>query len=229
MSMGEASRILAAVERGRVRYSGPTHEELAPTSVLEGRERDVGVKSRLATGQGGKVAAGVSSSLKGTQAGVAQMVGNDLGKVVPRCESDEINEPLGDVVANQGEGGECSLMHELPDCDMVEVSFTQALQQTFEPLINAQKAKTWKRLNSSRGRGSKGMSKSSSIPISPKLSHVLVANAKNKASPKVGGGGKRKMNVDVQYESVKKGRLEAQSDGVPENVSILLAKPAQEP
>ncbi|KAF4360183.1 hypothetical protein F8388_000052 [Cannabis sativa] len=40
------------------------------------------------------------------------------------------------------------------------------------------------------------MPKSSSFPISPKLSHVIVANALNKLSPRSGGGGKRKMDIN---------------------------------
>uniref|UniRef100_A0A803PW62 CCHC-type domain-containing protein n=2 Tax=Cannabis sativa TaxID=3483 RepID=A0A803PW62_CANSA len=100
MSMGEASRILSAVERGRVRYSGPTQEELAPTSVLEGRERDDEVKSGHATGQNVSVAPGVPSPTDGTQSGVALKTGSELGKVVPTSETVVTIESLGDEIAN---------------------------------------------------------------------------------------------------------------------------------
>ncbi|KAF4372682.1 hypothetical protein F8388_000849, partial [Cannabis sativa] len=287
MSMGEASRILAAVEKGRVRYSGPSHEELAPTTVLEAREREAeglaGVDatahlgSHSASGQAEPL--GVQSTLVGTRVEGVSKNNSEVGKMMSTCELGVINGALADKNngkgKNNGEGGECPLMHALSDCgkgknvmegecsmdvvsevvvgqetesgvgivenynmhelnsvdkgkgvmdisSQVEVSFTQALQETFEPLIQAQKAKTWKRLNSARGRGSKG--KPSSIPISPKLSHVLVANAINKVSPKVGGGGKRKMDVDVHYENVKKGRLEEQSKYSPSLVFLSETK-----
>ncbi|KAF4395682.1 hypothetical protein G4B88_013456 [Cannabis sativa] len=264
MSMGEASRILVAVEKGRVRYLGPSQEELAPTAMLEAREREDEGKSGLdATVHHGSHSAvpsfdvqaealGVQSTTVGTWVEVVSKNDREVGKVMSTCEMGVTTEALADVIAIHGAGGECSRVHAIPDCgtgkclmegecsmdvasgfvagkatdsgvgkvkhhsmhglnsvdkgkgvmdisSQVEFSFTQALQETFEPLIHAQKAKTWKRLNSSRGRGSKG--KPSSIPISPKLSHVLVANAKNKVSPKVGGGGKRKMDVDVHYEN----------------------------
>ncbi|KAF4351350.1 hypothetical protein G4B88_030352 [Cannabis sativa] len=47
MFMGEASRIKIAMERARVRYSRPTTEELAPTSILEARERDEKDRGKL--------------------------------------------------------------------------------------------------------------------------------------------------------------------------------------
>ncbi|KAF4389279.1 hypothetical protein G4B88_003092 [Cannabis sativa] len=47
MFMGEASRIKIAMERARVRYSRSTTEELAPTSILEARERDEKDRGKL--------------------------------------------------------------------------------------------------------------------------------------------------------------------------------------
>uniref|UniRef100_A0A803NFI6 DUF4283 domain-containing protein n=1 Tax=Cannabis sativa TaxID=3483 RepID=A0A803NFI6_CANSA len=213
MSMGEASRILAAVEKGRVRYSGPSHEELAPTTVLEAREREAeglaGVDatahlgSHSASGQAEPL--GVQSTLVGTRVEGVSKNNSEVGKMMSTCELGVINGALADKNngkgKNNGEGGECPLMHALSDCgkgknvmegecsmdvvsevvvgqetesgvgivenynmhelnsvdkgkgvmdisSQVEVSFTQALQETFEPLIQAQKAKTWKRLNS---------------------------------------------------------------------------------
>ncbi|KAF4379607.1 hypothetical protein F8388_023624 [Cannabis sativa] len=246
MSMGEASRIVAAVGRNRVRYSGPTAEELAPTSVLEAREREEELVSNGAAAQKLPVEPEGKMPMMVDELGKQKLiplvekevegstVASDLGgpivveSVIP-TDVHGVHVPNGD--GSKGEDidlsrvskGVCAeevlidhskqkLTKEQKGKGVIihssqeEISFSHALQQTFDPLIKAHKAKTWKRLNSSSGRGSKGVGKSSSFPISPKLSHVMVANAKYKLSPKIGGGGKRKMEVeggDIGCVSVK--------------------------
>uniref|UniRef100_A0A803PWE9 CCHC-type domain-containing protein n=1 Tax=Cannabis sativa TaxID=3483 RepID=A0A803PWE9_CANSA len=269
MSMGEASRIVAAVGRNRVRYSGPTAEELAPTSVLEAREREEELVSNGAAAQKLPVEPEGKMPMMVDELGKQKLiplvekevegstVASDLGgpivveSVIP-TDVHGVHVPNGD--GSKGEDidlsrvskGVCAeevlidhskqkLTKEQKGKGVIihssqeEISFSHALQQTFDPLIKAHKAKTWKRLNSSSGRGSKGVGKSSSFPISPKLSHVMVANAKYKLSPKIGGGGKRKMEVEGgDIGCVKKGRLDEQSDMAPEDFTLLLAKPAEQ-
>ncbi|KAM6567547.1 hypothetical protein CsatA_026675 [Cannabis sativa] len=264
MTMGEASRIVSAVEKNRARYSGPTPEELAPTSVLEAREREEELASHdsdvhnIAVAPMGNVpnevnlvglqqnnSMGRDKSLNSTSSdmdSVAEMViPVDCGKKVTVGEGDngKVNASTSVTVdlVNEvefGEGSNQKLTKEqkgkgvLAHSSHDELSFSHALQHTFEPLIKAQKAKTWKRITSSSSRGSKGVSKLSSFSISPKLSHVMVANAKYKLSPKVNGGGKQKMDVEGATESVKKGRLGEQVDMGPEDMKMLLAKPAEQ-
>ncbi|KAF4377223.1 hypothetical protein G4B88_009215 [Cannabis sativa] len=262
MTMGEASRIISAVEKNRARYSGPTPEELAPTSVLEAREREEELVSHdsdvhnivvahvgnepnevnmVGLQQNNIVVRDKSlNSSSSDMDSVAEMViPVDNGKKVAMGEGDngKVNASTSVTVdmVNEVECGERSnqkltkeqkgkgvLAHSSQD----ELSFSHALQHTFQPLIKAQKAKTWKKINSSSSRGSKGVSRLSSFPISPKLSHVMVANAKYKLRPKVNSGGKRKMDIEGATESVKKGRLGEQVDMVPEDMNMLLAKPA---
>ncbi|KAF4402657.1 hypothetical protein G4B88_012442 [Cannabis sativa] len=227
--MGEASRIVSAVERNRVRYSGPTPEELAPTSVLEAREREELAAEELVSNGPAVQHAAVAPE------GNFPMVVDEIGvpTVIPEVERAEVLSKVSSVVDGSAEvdtvlpmgvsgkqvsSGECSkggdnassrISVDVDAVDEVighskekltkekkgkgvidhssqdEISFRHALPKTFDPIIKAQKAKTWKRLNSASGRGSKGGSKPSSFPISPKLSHVMVANAKYKLSPKV--------------------------------------------
>ncbi|KAF4353952.1 hypothetical protein F8388_011120 [Cannabis sativa] len=236
MTMGEASRIVSAVEKNRARYSGPTPEELAPTSVLEAREREEELASHdsdvhnIAVAPMGNVpnevnlvglqqnnSMGRDKSLNSTSSdmdSVAEMViPVDCGKKVTVGEGDngKVNASTSVTVdlVNEvefGEGSNQKLTKEqkgkgvLAHSSHDELSFSHALQHTFEPLIKAQKAKTWKRITSSSSRGSKGVSKLSAFSISPKLSHVMVANAKYKLSPKVNGGGKQKMDVEGATE-----------------------------
>ncbi|KAF4366602.1 hypothetical protein F8388_004266 [Cannabis sativa] len=229
MTMGEASRIVSAVAQNGVRYSGPTPEELAPTSVLEAREREelvaeelvskgpavqhetvapegnfpmvvdeIRVTSVLPEVERAEVLSKVSSTVDGSavvdnvvHVGVSGMQvssgecskGGDKVSSLINVEVDVVDEVIGHskekLTKEQKSKG--VLDHSSQD----EISFRHALQQTFDPIIKAQKAKTWKRLSSASGRGSKGGSKPSFFPISPKLSHVMVANAKYKLSPKV--------------------------------------------
>ncbi|KAF4351897.1 hypothetical protein F8388_020458 [Cannabis sativa] len=215
MTMGEALRIVSAIERNRVRYSGLTPEELAPTSVLEAPERDEELVSSANVDQNATVALGVQLSMAGSESRVQKVGIMEMEKVMSKSSSSlgslaDVGTVLpDDDNGKQVAGGECSMgvdnASTSVNVDMSgedELSFRHAVQQTFEPLIKVQKSKTWKRLNSSIGRGSKGVSKPSSFPISPKLSHVMVANAKYKLSPKVGGGGKWKMDMEVATESV---------------------------
>ncbi|KAF4378077.1 hypothetical protein F8388_020713 [Cannabis sativa] len=208
MTMGEASRIVSAVERNRIRYSGPPLEELAPTSVLEARELDEEsnveatgarhsivvsapvvksagsnegdkVKSELFPSPGSMVAeVSVLPDAKKGKVVVVDMSSTGVEKVSTSLNMDMYDEAeLNDHSKqrlNKAKKGKGIMVHSSRD----ELYFRQALQQTFEPLIKAQKSKTWKRLNSSNGRGSK------------------VTNAKNKLSPKAGGGGKRKMDIE---------------------------------
>ncbi|KAF4366842.1 hypothetical protein F8388_013907 [Cannabis sativa] len=69
MTMGEASKIVSAVERNRVRYSGPTPEELAPTSVLEARERDEELASKANIEENAPVAGGFQSEVTRSEMG----------------------------------------------------------------------------------------------------------------------------------------------------------------
>ncbi|KAM6541993.1 hypothetical protein CsatB_006440 [Cannabis sativa] len=55
--------------RNRVRYSGPTLEELAPTSVLEARERDEELASKANMKEKAPVVAGVHSEVTGSELG----------------------------------------------------------------------------------------------------------------------------------------------------------------
>ncbi|KAF4404022.1 hypothetical protein G4B88_014478 [Cannabis sativa] len=243
VTMGEASKIISAVERSRPHFSGLTQEQLAPTSILERRERDEeelnGVVAEHGSGGdpelrvrsscgndevhsseggrgdkekmecvppvvcGGYESSGVPEKLKvkevlpresaavgASSAGLIVESIDEIQKVGPSKERIQQN--------NKGKG----ILHH---SSQQELSFSHAFQHTFEPLIKAQKTKTWKRVNSSVGRSSKGMPKSSSFPISPKLSHVIVANALNKLSPRSGGGSKRKM--DVKYNNECSGGL----------------------
>ncbi|KAF4362342.1 hypothetical protein F8388_008226 [Cannabis sativa] len=237
MTMGEASRIVSAVEKNRARYSGPTPEELAPTSILEAREREEELAShdtdvtKIAVAPMGNVAVEVNveglkkdkgvgrdKSLHGTSSGldsVTEMVipvDDEKEVIVGEGDNGKGNgstSVIVDLVTEMevGERGNQKFTKEqkgkgvLAPSSQDELSFSHALQHTFEPLIKAQKAKTWKRINSSSSRGSKGVSKLSSFPISPKLSHVMVANAKYKLSPKANGGGKRKMDIEGATES----------------------------
>ncbi|KAF4370225.1 hypothetical protein F8388_007366 [Cannabis sativa] len=239
MTMGEASWIVSTVEKNCARYSGPTPEELAPTSVLEAREREEELASHdsdvlnIAVAPMGNVPSGVNlvglqqnnslgreKSLNSTSSdmdSVTEMVTPvDCGKKVTVGEGDngKVNASTSATVdlvnaVEFGEGSNQKLTKEqkgkgvLAHSSHDEISFSHALQHTFEPLIKAQKAKTWKRITSS-SRGSKGVSKLSSFPISPKLSHVMVANAKYKLSLKVNGGGKRKMDVEGATESIRR-------------------------
>ncbi|KAF4367909.1 hypothetical protein G4B88_003602 [Cannabis sativa] len=180
MIMGEASRIVCAVERNLIRYSSPPLEQLAPTSVLEARERDEEsagsnegdkVKSELFPSPGSMVAeVSVLPDAKKGKVLVVDMSSTGVEKVstslnINMYDEAQLNDHSKQRLnkANKGKG---IMVHSSRD----ELSFRQALQQTFEPLIKAQKSKTWKRLNSSNGRGSKGMSESGSFLISPKLS-----------------------------------------------------------
>ncbi|KAF4380184.1 hypothetical protein F8388_020384 [Cannabis sativa] len=209
MTMGEASRIVSAVERNRIRYSSPPLEELAPTSVLEARERDEEVQSKAnaeksnaevtgardsivvsapvvksaGSNEGDKVKSELFPSPGSMVAEVSVLPDAKKGKVVVvdmsstgvekvstslninMYDEAELNDHSKQRLnkANKGKG---IMVHSSRD----ELSFRQALQQTFEPLIKAQKSKTWKRLNSSNGRGSKGMSEPGFFLISPKLS-----------------------------------------------------------
>ncbi|KAF4367068.1 hypothetical protein G4B88_016780 [Cannabis sativa] len=213
MTMGEASRIVLAVERNRVRYSGPTSEELAPTSVLEAREREE-VDKEVSGSKGPVVLPGTvrvevlskaSSTIDGSAVldndlpvGVSGMhvssgegsKDGDKASSMINVEVDIIDEVIGHSKEKltKEQKGKGVLDHSSQD----EISFRHALQQTFDPIIKAQKAKTWKRLSSASGRGSKGGSKLSSFPISPKLSHVMVANAKYKCADRLGAWNKGK-------------------------------------
>ncbi|KAF4363317.1 hypothetical protein G4B88_011714 [Cannabis sativa] len=232
MTMGEASRIVSAVERNRVRYSGPTSEELAPTSVLEAREREE-VDKDVSGSKGPVVLPGTVVSNKEKEKLPMVVDERNVMGVLPEVERVvvlakdsstidgsavmENDVPMGvsGMHVSSGEGskdGEKASSMSNVEVDIIdevighskekltkeqkgkgvldhssqdEISFRHALQQTFDPIIKAQKAKTWKRAS---GRGTKGGSKLSSFPISPKLSHVIVANAKYKLSPKINGG-----------------------------------------
>ncbi|KAF4354933.1 hypothetical protein F8388_013882 [Cannabis sativa] len=204
MTMGEASRIIAAVGRNRVRYSGPTSEELDPIFVLEARkqsvipvvERDMELSKVSSALDGSTVVESVTpAAMNGMQESNGEWSkGEDIA--LTRVSEDVVAEGVFLDHSKQKLTKEQKGKGVIAHSSQEEISFSHALQQTFDPLIKAQKAKTWKRLNSSYGRGSKGVCKSSSFPISPKLSHVMVANAKYKLSPKISGGGKRKMEVD---------------------------------
>ncbi|KAF4366329.1 hypothetical protein F8388_017483 [Cannabis sativa] len=123
------------------RYSGPMPKELAPTSVLEARERDEELAFKADLEENALVTVGVQSE-------VCMPV---VGSVVP--DSDFGKGRLGKVSSSEGNVGSTS-----GKVDM-------------------------------HGEGD------------PKLSHVIVANAKFKVSPKVGGGGKRKMELGVNSAS----------------------------
>ncbi|KAF4392848.1 hypothetical protein G4B88_011843 [Cannabis sativa] len=252
MTMGEASRIVSAVERSRARYSGPTAEQLAPTSVLEARERDEELLSHATAEKNSVVASENHLAMDGAvvdgQLGIDGANDKGVLKSTSLCNGksdggpmhDNDNVEIGVMLPDSDKGkvvlgGECSLGRDIDSSsvdvimedggvisdqrkqqlikdrkgkgvmghsDHDEITFSHALQHTFEPLIKAQKSKTWKRLNSSYGRGSKGMYKVPAMPISPKLSHILVANATLKTSPKVGGGGKRKMEKEVERDMI---------------------------
>ncbi|KAF4395586.1 hypothetical protein F8388_008685 [Cannabis sativa] len=81
MTMGEASRIISAVERSRPRYSGPTPEQLAPTSVLEAREREEEEKS----------AAGVDPGINGDMDDMGEVNKVDMVGGGVHCVMGEVN------------------------------------------------------------------------------------------------------------------------------------------
>ncbi|KAF4387190.1 hypothetical protein F8388_008824 [Cannabis sativa] len=225
-------------------------EQLAPTSVLEARERDEEVLSHANAEKNSVLAAenhlAMDGAVLGGQIGIDGESDKGMLKSTSPCSGKCDGGPVHDnghveievMLPDRDKGkvvsgGECSLGRDFASSsvdvimedegvmidqrkqqlikdrkgkgvmghsDHDEITFSHALQHTFEPLIKAQKSKTWKRLNSSYGRGSKGVSKVSAMPISPKLSHILVANATFKTSPKVGGGGKRKMEKEVERD-----------------------------
>ncbi|KAF4366593.1 hypothetical protein F8388_004257 [Cannabis sativa] len=233
VTMGEASKIISAVERSRPHFSGLTQEQLAPTSILERRERDEEELNGVVTehGSGGDPELRVRSSCGNDEVHSSEGGRGDKEKMecVPPVvcggyessgvpEKLKVKEVLPRESAAVGASSAGLIVESIDEIQKVgpskeriqqnnkgkgilhhssqqELSFSHAFQHTFEPLIKAQKTKTWKRVNSSVGRSSKGMPKSSSFPISPKLSHVIVANALNKLSPRSGGGSKRKMDV----------------------------------
>ncbi|KAF4358769.1 hypothetical protein F8388_022536 [Cannabis sativa] len=97
MTMGEASKIISAVERSRPRYSGPTPEHLAPTSVLEGQEHDeeepIGVVAEHRNG--GEPELNIWSSVGGPEPNFSEGIQGDKGMMecVPpeECVVAELN------------------------------------------------------------------------------------------------------------------------------------------
>ncbi|KAF4359436.1 hypothetical protein F8388_001480 [Cannabis sativa] len=168
MTMGEASKIVSAVERSRVRYSGPTPKELAPTSVLEARERDEEMASKANTKAKAPVVAGGHSEVTETELGRLNgdpMVSEEV--LLPSSTPSVCVPGVGVVMADNASG-------------------TEQLGKVFSSDVDG---------GSTSGKVD-GVREAATFPISPKLSHVIVANAKCKVSPKVGGGGKRKMEMD---------------------------------
>ncbi|KAF4368982.1 hypothetical protein G4B88_011810 [Cannabis sativa] len=163
MTMGEASKIVSAVERSRVRYSGPTPKELAPTSVLEARERDEEMASKANTKAKAPVVAGGHSEVTETELGRLNgdpMVSEEV--LLPSSTPSVCVPGVGVVMADNA-------------------SRTEQLGKVFSSDVDG---------GSTSGK----------------------VDGVGEVSPKVGGGGKRKMEMDVTSESVKKGRLEEQSD-----------------
>ncbi|KAF4365087.1 hypothetical protein G4B88_018267 [Cannabis sativa] len=157
--MGEASKIVSAVERSRVRYSGPTTEELAPTSVLEAREREEELASKANMKPKAPVVVGGQSEVTET--------------VVGRLNGDPMVSE--DVLLPSSAPSVC-----VPGVGMVmadNASETEQLGKVFSSVMD-------------------GGSSSGKVDGVGDLSHVIVANAKCKVSPKVGGGGKRKMEME---------------------------------
>ncbi|KAF4347816.1 hypothetical protein G4B88_012929 [Cannabis sativa] len=241
MTMGEASKIISAVERSRPRFSGLTPEQLAPTSVLEGRERDEDglTGNGIDRGSGGEPEVPSESRVRSAGDGHDDRSSEGFQGNIERkgkattviCEGEDVNglaELLKSKEVHPCEAWDASSVGvTVENCEEIngggpskdrskeinkgkgillpssqeELSFSHAFQHTFEPILKTQKSKTWKRANSSTGRSSKGKPKSSSFPISPKLSHVIVANALNKLSPRSGCDSKRKMDVEYNNES----------------------------
>ncbi|KAF4358819.1 hypothetical protein G4B88_023103 [Cannabis sativa] len=159
MTMGEASKIVSAVERSRVRYSGPTTEELAPTSVLEAREREEELASKANMKPKAPVVAGGQSEVTETVVGRPNgdpMVSEDV--LLPSSAPSVCVPGVGMVMADNA-------------------SETEQLGKVFSSDMD-------------------GGSSSGKVDGVGDLSHVIVANAKCKVSPKVGGGGKRKMEME---------------------------------
>ncbi|KAF4375818.1 hypothetical protein F8388_014540 [Cannabis sativa] len=148
--------------RNRVRYSGPTLEELAPTSVLEARERDEELASKANMKEKAPVVAGVHS----------EVTGSELGRL------------NGDPMVSE----EVLLPSSAPSVCMPVVGLVMA--------DNASGKEQLGKVSSSDVDGGSTSGKVDGVG-DPKLSHVIVANAKCKVSLKVGGGGKRKMEMDV--------------------------------
>ncbi|KAF4352733.1 hypothetical protein F8388_003386 [Cannabis sativa] len=219
MFMGEASRIKIAMERARVRYSRSTTEELAPTSILEARERDEKDRGKLTMDSNDQVpkekavtgcassvpymtkcvvvapvADGMMEALAMEKCGVTVDLGisDILGEVAPK-------EPiLHEIVWKSKPLSSLNFTKSERECARVQLQHSnKLLNQSSKPIIK----KTWEQALGNKACNIRGSPNSGVILLSSKLSHVIIANATKKPSSSWSKKEKHKVEVERNYEN----------------------------